>query len=356
MTSRVRAGILWAGSFTALGLLMFAHFYLDVLARGRAESFGIKLVEELTASIGCGVLLLLPWWTVRRLRAARWSGLRLAGAHLVLLLGFSVLHTSWNWATRSAVFPLLGLGTYDYGRMPLRYAMELPTDVIVYTFVMTLIAVFSRYRETRDRELRLAHVESELTRVRLEALEGQLRPHFLFNALNTISSVMYEDVALADSLLARLADLLRHTLQHPAGAEVALGAEIETLELYLAIMRARFAERLTVAVDVDPSLRNARVPPLVLQPLVENAIVHGDPGPGVPARVVIKGTRVNGRLLLEVDDNGPGVRVPVAEHVGIGATSRRLAALYGRDGGLRLENRAEGGARASLWIPFREGE
>lgn len=354
MTNRVRVGALWVAGFAALGLLMFAHFYLDVLARGRTEAAGIKLVEELTASIGAGVAFLVPIAANRWLRGRGWSLVGILLANGPLLLVFSALHTSWNWATRSALFPLLGLGPYDYGRMPIRYAMEFPTDVISYAFVMVLVTLFARYREARDRELRLAHVESELSRVRLESLEGQLRPHFLFNALNTISSVMYEDVKLADSLLTRLADLLRHTLEQPGGTEVALGEEIETLELYLGIMRARFAERLTVQIEVDSSLWKARVPPLVLQPLVENAIVHGDPGPGIPATVTVRGRRENGRLLLEVTDNGPGLRVPVTEHVGLGATSRRIAALYGSAGGLTLENRPQGGARASLWMPYRD--
>ena len=232
---------------------------------------------------------------------------------------------------------------------------RLAEQLVIYTFVMTLVTIFTRYREARDRELRLAHVESELTRVRLEALEGQLRPHFLFNALKTISSVMYEDVALADTLVTRLADLLRHTLTRPAGTEVALSEEIETLELYLAIMRARFADRLTVQVEVDATLEGARVPPLVLQPLVENAIRHGDPGPGVKASILIRASRENGRLLLQVEDDGPGVREPVKEGVGLGATSRRLRELYGDGAGVKLENRRERGARASLWMPYREG-
>jgi len=355
MPSRVRAGVLWVTSFAALGLLMFAHFYLDVLARGRTESVGIKLTEELTANIGTGVVLLLPLGVITRLRRSGWAGWRLAAAHGGLLCCFSILHTSWNWATRSALFPLLGLGGYDYGRIPVRYAMEFPTDVVIYTFVMTLATVFARYRESRDREVKLAHVESELSRVRLEALEGQLRPHFLFNTLNTISSVMYEDVALADALVTRLADLLRHTLTRPAGTEVALSEEIETLELYLSIMRARFAERLTVAVEIDGALRGARVPPLVLQPLVENAIRHGDPGPGAKASIVIRGSRENGRLVLQVEDDGPGFHGPVTEGMGLGATSRRLRELYGSGAGVKLENRREGGARVSLWMPYREG-
>ncbi len=354
----MRIGALWVAASITVGLLMFAHYYLDVLARGHSESLGIKLIEELTASVGAGVCFLLPVWVARRAEARGWSVARTVVLLIALLPLFSFLHTTWNWASRAAIFPLVGLGAYDYGRMPVRFAMEFPTDVLFYTLVMALLLVFLRYRAARDRELRLAHVQAELTRVRLEALEGQLRPHFLFNALNTISAVMYEDAALADSLLARLADLLRRTLRRPAGTEVALSEELETLDLYLGIMQARFPDRLTVQIDVAEELKPARVPPLVLQPLVENAMRHGDPGPGAHAIVVVRARRDNGRLLIEVDDNGPGLTVQPRDAldrgVGLGATARRLAELYGAAGGVSIANRAGEGARASLWVPFRE--
>jgi two-component system, LytTR family, sensor kinase len=262
---------------------------------------------------------------------------------------FSVLHTSWNWATRSALFPLFDLGRYDYGRMPLRYAMEFPTDVVLYAFVMGLLYLFERFREAREREVQLGQA-------RLEALEGRLRPHFLFNALNTVSAVMYEDVAAADTMLARLAELLRRTLRRPAGGAVPLAEELETLDLYLDIMRARFAERLQVDVRVDEAARGARVPPLVLQPLVENAIIHGDPGSGAAARIGVRARRENGSLLLEVEDNGPGLTGPPGEAVergiGLGTTARRLAQLYGARAGVSLENLPAGGVRAVVTLPF----
>jgi two-component system LytT family sensor kinase len=242
--------------------------------------------------------------------------------------------------------------------MPLRYAMELPMDVVGFTLIMGLVYLFDRYSAARDRELRLALVETELTRVRLEALEGQLRPHFLFNVLNTISSVMYDDLAAADTMLARLADLLRRTLRRPAGGEVALAEELETLELYLGIMRARFGDRLCVEVSATADARRAAVPALVLQPLVENALRHGDPGPGVAARVAVRARRDNGRLVLEVEDNGPGIAGTPEEAIGAGVglanTSRRLKQLYGASQALRLENRRDGGAHVSVELPFRE--
>jgi two-component system LytT family sensor kinase len=345
----LRFGVLWFGAFAALGLLMFAHFYLDVLARGGSEPAGVKLVEELTASLGAAVCLLPAVWLARRSRAAGWPPFRVVAAHAAMLPVFSVLHTSWNWATRSALFPLFDLGRYDYGRMPLRYAMEFPTDVVLYAFVMGLLYLFERFREAREREVQLGQA-------RLEALEGRLRPHFLFNALNTVSAVMYEDVAAADTMLARLAELLRRTLRRPAGGAVPLAEELETLDLYLDIMRARFTERLQVNVTVDEAARGARVPPLVLQPLVENAIIHGDPGPGAAARIGVRARRENGRLLLEVEDNGPGlVGSPgdaVERGIGLGTTARRLAQLYGARAGVSLENLPGGGVRAVITLPF----
>ncbi|HET9706997.1 MAG TPA: histidine kinase [Gemmatimonadales bacterium] len=342
--------------FTVIGLLEFSYHYLDVLATGHSQVVWVKFVEEMTAAYGAAVWYVPTIWVVRRAGARGWLGWRLLLLHAGLLPLFSVLHTTWNWATRSLVFPLVGLGHYDYGRMPIRYFMEFPMDVLGFMLIMGLVYLFDRYSESRDREVRVAQLETELTRVRLSALEGQLRPHFLFNVLNTISSVMYEDVAAADTMLARLADLLRRTLRRPSGSEVPLAEEIETLELYLDIMRVRFAERLSVDVQVDDAVRGAAVPALVLQPLVENALRHGDPGPGAPARIAVRARRDDGSLLLEVEDNGPGLAGTQAEAVGKGVglanTARRLEQLYGNRQSLALCNLTGGGLRVAIELPF----
>ena len=348
-------GILMA-AFTVIGLLEFGYHYLDVLAMGHSQVVWIKFVEEMTAAYAAAVCYLLVIPVVRRARVRGLKGWRLLLFHAVILPLFSVLHTTLNWATRSVVFPLVGLGAYDYGNMPMRYAMEFPMDVLSFTLIMGLVYLFDRYSESRDREVRVAQLETELTRVRLSALEGQLRPHFLFNVLNTISSVMYEDVAAADTMLARLADLLRRTLRRPAGAEVALAEEIETLELYLDIMRGRFAERLAVEVEVEEAVRGAAVPALVLQPLVENALRHGDPGPGAAAHIAVRARRENGSLVLEVEDNGPGLPGSPADAVGKGVglanTTRRLEQLYGDRQSVTFHNLPEGGLRVAVQLPY----
>jgi two-component system, LytTR family, sensor kinase len=347
----------WTAVFTLVGLLEFWYRYFDVLANGRTEPVAIKLIEEMTGAYGAGVFLPFVIWIVRRARARGVLGWRLLLVHAAVLPVYSILHTTWNGTTRAVLFPLFGLGAYDYGRMPLRYAMEFPMDVLGFTLWMGLVYLFDRYSESRDRDVRVAQLETELTRVRLTALEGQLRPHFLFNVLNTISSVMYEDVAAADTMLARLADLLRRTLRRPSGSEVPLAEEIETLELYLDIMRVRFAERLSVDVQVDDAVRDAAVPALVLQPLVENALRHGDPGPGVPARISVRARRDDGSLLLEVEDNGPGLAGTQAEAVGKGVglanTARRLEQLYGNRQTLTLSNLTGGGLRVAVEFPYR---
>lgn len=351
-----RAVAILMAAFTVIGLLEFGYHYLDVLAMGHSQVVWIKLVEEMTAAYAAAACYLLAIAVVRRARARGLKGWRLLLFHGGILPFFSLLHTTLNWAARSVVFPLAGLGTYDYGRMPMRYAMEFPMDALSFTLIMGLVHLFDYYSESRDREVRVAQLETELTRVRLAALEGQLRPHFLFNVLNTISSVMYEDVAAADTMLAQLADLLRRTLRRPEGAEISVAEEMETLELYLGIMRVRFAERLSVVVQVDDAVRRAAVPALVLQPLVENALRHGDPGPGAAARIAVRARRENGRLVLEVEDNGPGLgATPVGaagEGVGLANTTRRLEQLYGDRQSLTLRNLPEGGLRVAVELPY----
>ena len=122
-TRRWRFGVLWVAAFTVMGLLEFTYHYLDVLTRGRVELFSIPLIEEMTAAYGAAVLFPPAIALVRRARAGGGSGWRLFALYAAILPLFSALHTTWNFVSRSIVFPVVGLGPYDYGRMPLRYAM-----------------------------------------------------------------------------------------------------------------------------------------------------------------------------------------------------------------------------------------
>jgi two-component system LytT family sensor kinase len=233
--------------------------------------------------------------------------------------------------------------------MPVRYFMELPSDVIGYAMTVGLTTLYYR-------QFRAAQLEKTLAQAQLQNLRLQLNPHFLFNTLNTISSVMYEDVRIADRMIARLSDLLRSTLDQGDAQEVTLEREIEFLRLYVETMKARFEERLEVDVETSAETRGAMVPPLVLQPLVENSIKHGADGQTSKVRILVRAARENGSLRLEVRDHGPGISgtksAALKSGIGLSNTAERLERLYGGTHRLDLRNADDGGLVVTLQVPF----
>lgn len=345
----------WPAAFavaTLLGLLSFAYYWLDDVVRGNPGSMLPTLVEELTGYWGAVFLLPVGIRVARRYPPALAPRILI---HAAVLLALSAASTTWNWGARSLLFPALGLGRYDYGRMPLRYLMELPKGAILYVVILAFVVLLDRYRAARERELRVAHLEAGLARAQLQNLSAQLQPHFLFNALNAISSVMYEDVERADRMVTSLSELLRASLRASRDQQIALSEELEVLERYLELMRARFGERLRVEVDVDDDVRGAPVPAMLLQPIVENALQHGAPPPPEPARVVVRARRMGDRLMVEVRDNGPGLRgvVPIGKGVGLTNTADRLRAMYGDAQSLEFDDAAGGGLIVRMTMPFR---
>ena len=344
-------------AFTAVGLLRFAYMYLDDVARGTSGTLLSRLVEEGTGAYTSLPLFVGVVWLVWRvpLRAATWR--RGLAVHALGALLFSVAHTSLLFVTRTALFPLLGLGAYDYGRMPVRYAMELGSDVLVYvSFVAAVTLVRWRY-ELLAREQRAAELERSLAQALELRLRLQLQPHFLFNALNTISSAMYDDPAAADAMLGELSELLRVSLRTAHTQEVTLATELHVLERYLALMRARFGDAFQVEVDVPDDLAPALVPSLVLQPLVENAARHGNLARLGRGAIVVRARRHDMRLRLAVVDDGPGVepgRDVVGLGLGLSATASRLRLLYGDAGQLRLRN-GDDGFTVAIELPYHEG-
>ncbi len=252
----------------------------------------------------------------------------------------------------------MGLGPYDYGDMRWRYLMELPNDLAGLAVLVGLIHGIRYWEAARRRELRTVQLESKLAQAQLQSLRLQLQPHFLFNAINTVSAVMYEDPMAADAMLGRLSDLLRAMLQGSPAQETTLAEEMKLVDAYLGIMQRRFEERLSVTVSVAPEVGRAAIPQFLLQPLVENALRHGlEPGSGA-ARVRISAERQNGRLCVDVRDSGAGFvgsrEQVLATGIGLSNTASRLAALYGDAASLSLENAAEGGAVVRIELPYRE--
>jgi LytS/YehU family sensor histidine kinase len=303
------------------------------------------------------VLFPILLWIARRIRFRRDNWLRMLPLHLVTMLGFSVADTTLMGISRSLLAPLFGLGPYHYGNMLFRYPMELSFHVIAYCVMVGGIYVVDFYRESRNRQLATAELETQLAQAQLQNLRLQLQPHFLFNALNTISSVMHEDVQRADSMLAQLSDLLRSTLRAADSHEVPLEEELQLLRSYLGIMQARFGEQLTVDFAVEPALSQALVPQLILQPLVENSIRHGREAGSSQLDVRICARRENGRLTLQVSDNGPGIaeleKGGWRKGVGLSNTEERLEGMYGQDHQLLLENSRSGGLTVTMKLPLR---
>ncbi|MGH7620214.1 MAG: sensor histidine kinase [Gemmatimonadaceae bacterium] len=226
--------------------------------------------------------------------------------------------------------------------------------VFVYWMVIAVTAAL-RFRE------RSATLEGQLARAQLDALRSQLRPHFLFNTLNAISVLALEDPARARHMVVRLGSLLRRSLDEEEH-EVPLSQELTFLDDYLDIQRARFGDKLVVTLDVDAAAANAKVPVLLLQPLVENAIEHGWPEKDAATSIALRATRANGVLRLTVEDNGPGTGSAgqLREGIGLSNTRERLRRLYGDRAALRLAGANDDGAnhdgatgtRVEITIPF----
>lgn len=356
---RPRFPAIWFAAATLFGLLMSTYSHLDEVARQTGAPFYHAFIEELTGVYGAAALLPCVRWMVRRNPVGRRTWAANLPRHVGALILFSAAHTTWNWGSRIAIFRLLGLGEYDYGLMSVRYWMEFPIDVVLYTLFAWGVWLFDRLAAEREAVLRAAQLEGQLRQAELQGLRLQLQPHFLFNALNTISSTMYADPAAADTMVAGLAELLRLSLRTSERQEVALSAELEVLEHYVALLKARFGDRLSFGLDVEPAAQAALVPSLILQPLVENAVRHGHLSRLGAGSVEVRARRAGDRLRVEVEDDGPGPEPGVdvmTKGIGLSGTAARLRLLYGD--GHRLSLLAAGtsgrpGFLVLIELPFR---
>ncbi|HKO15299.1 MAG TPA: histidine kinase [Gemmatimonadaceae bacterium] len=230
-------------------------------------------------------------------------------------------------------------------------------DIIVYCTLLAVYHALVYYRVSQDRALRASQLEARLAQAQLQMLRMQLQPHFLFNTLHSISALMHRDVQRADSMIAALSDLLRMSLRSTGAQEVSVREEVDFLQRYVEIMSLRFGDRLRVAVNVDPDVLDARMPALLLQPLVENAFRHGF-GEGTRAgRVSVDVARDGDLLRCEVTDNGRGFPLDgVREGVGLSNTRARLQHLHGDRHSCEVHAAPGGGTRVRLSFPFLQLE
>jgi sensor histidine kinase YesM len=294
-------------------------------------------------------------WVARRFPVERGVWLRNLGVHvLTASIYAATAKIAWDfiWTWR---VPLYLTGGFNLEKLLWSISMGFSFGIALYGLIVLTIYAIGYYQRYQASLVECAKFETQLVQAQLKALRMQLDPHFLFNALHSISELVHEDPEAAEAMIARLSELLRRSLEGSGLQEVPLDEELEFLNLYLAIEKTRFEDRLAVVMDIDPAARQAMVPSLILQPLVENAIRHGISKRVVPGgRITISAERRDGNLLVRVTDNGAGLGPdPGAIHEGVGLSSTRgrLERLYG--GGQRLEiTPAADGVEARIQIPF----
>jgi signal transduction histidine kinase len=228
-------------------------------------------------------------------------------------------------------------------------------SLLLYSVMVMLHEAGRHVREARRQELRTSRLQAELARARTAALQAQLNPHFLFNTLHVASGLTSSDVGAARDVLRDLGELLRGSLAETGAQLVPLREEIRLVQRYAGIQKARFRDRLQVELDIDPATYPLGVPPLLLQPLVENAVIHGVAQCEEGGRIQITAARTGGSLCVAVVDSGPGFAgggaTPARERVGIGGTRARLGLLFGDDASLRFSYPPGGGFRAEVVLP-----
>jgi two-component system, LytTR family, sensor kinase len=260
----------------------------------------------------------------------------LAGAVLQALGGATLSRADSFWTTLAQFFRL-----------------NFHANVLTYWALVGLAWGTDTYAKYRDRELAASRLQTQLAQAELGALKMQLQPHFLFNTLNAIAALLKTNPDAAEGMILQLSDFLRVTLNNTGRPDVTLREELEFLERYLAIEKTRFQDRLSTRFRILTEVLDARVPNLLLQPLVENAIRHGIARDRRAGRVEVSATHEKGRLLLRVTDDGPGAPPGrVVEGIGLTNTRERLRHLYGDACSLEYGNAPGGGFRVSLSLPL----
>lgn len=354
----VRAGLIVA-AWTVLASFLTSQMYLAYSRRQVPIRWERIFFVELTYAYIWAALTPLILWLARRFPIERSKWVRSMLAHLgaSLFVGFStrVLHDLM-------LFFAVSDAEWQFSLTKLMMNVYFMTDygVMLYWLILLISYSFNYQRRYREGEVRATRLEAQLAQAQLQALKMQLHPHFLFNTLHSISALVHKNADAADKMIARLGDFLRLTLENSGAQEVSLQEELEFLKCYLEIERIRFQDRLTVQMDIEPQALGARLPNLILQPIVENAIRHGISPRTSPGRIEIEARRLNGTLQVQVTDNGPGLPSDsntgsiVKAGVGLANTQARLKQLYGDQHRLDLSNAASGGLTVILEIPFQE--
>ena len=347
-SSALTRGAIYFAAWTAVAVATTQLQYFAQPA-GSGEPFFTMLRGALASCWLWALFTPLILWFARLVPINHATWLRAMVIHLVL----SGLVTLLDIAIMSVIAPYTSPGA-PITRSPIHIVFL--RQYFLYTLCYFVIVTLQHARYyaslSTERDLRAAQLEAQLSAARLSALQGQLRPHFLFNTLNMIAEQVHTDPKGADAMLTRLGVLLRSSFVETDRERVTLRRELELLESYVAIMKGRF-NRLSFELDIDQATLDALVPRFMLQPLVENAIKHGVEPREEGGRVIVRAWREGGSLHIDVRDNGDGLIGTIREGTGVRNTRERLLHLYG-EGRQQFELVPDpaGGTVASVMMPF----
>jgi sensor histidine kinase YesM len=342
--------LIYTAVWTVLGLFSFADWLASASSRPVNRPWPAALGGTMLDYYTTGIATPIYVWLVRRFPIVAPRIARTVLLYAVVMAACVVV----KWAVYTPLSHALLHRNQTFLFLLVNDSFGVVLSQLI--FVVLLIAI-EWYRTARQAEVRASALAAQLSSAQLDALRSQLDPHFLFNTLNGISALMHRDVRAADTMLSRLSDMLRMTLDSASAQEVPLRAELETTRLYLDIMDARFGDRLSWSFDVGDGLFDERVPSFLLQPLVENVVRHGI-GESNQRTTIRVGAKAAGDMLtLRIADDGRGLPPDAALNEGIGLrnTRRRLAELYGAAARLEVTNRDGGGAEVIVTIPRRVG-
>ena len=358
--ARPRYGLRWP-------LVLLVATMLSIVSSVLAVQFTLSMGKPATYWRSIVVLNFSYWyiwalftpaivWLSQHFRLERQSLLRAVAIHVPGVALFSFAHIAVMGAVQWWLAATAGRSLSWWLEVKRSTLQNFDWEMMTYWAIAGLSHAVLYYRESRDRQVRASQLETRLIEAQMATLQQQLQPHFLFNTLHAISTLMHRDVEAADRTLMSLSDLLRMTLENVGQQEVTLQAELDFVSKYLEIERTRFADRLIVTFNIDPVALDSLVPSLLLQPLVENAIKHGVAKKAGAGHIEISAKHQHGKLWIEIRDDGAGLSesglAALQKGIGVSTTRARLQHQFGAD--FRFEfHRQEPGLAVVIAVPWR---
>jgi len=347
--ARIGRSLAIAGIWLAISLISAVQSSVALASRGSPAPFRGLLFDAVIDWGTCAVFTPVVLRLVARYPVTRRPGVH-APLQLAAIAGLVIAKFALQYGVLAALLADPGATLHDM--MARRFVGE----AVLFAAVFAIVHAALLYDRVRSQEVQGMALRAELADSRLEALVHKIEPHFLFNTLQAISTLVQRDPPAADAMINGLSELLRELLRSDAPREVPLATELASARRYLDIMRIRFGDRLTIAIDAGGDTDAALVPRLVLQPLLENALRHGVASSTGPATLEVTARRTGAQIEIAVVDDGRGDAVASAgTGVGLANTRERLHRLYGDAARLATSRPARGGFRAVLQLPYRPG-